>query len=336
LLLLAKSDADVLCRIGPDLRICYVSPVALRLLGRQPAELLGHSPNALIMPEDLPLFAAATARDRPGADKPKPTALRVHHPDGSTKWIEVVRRLLLDPTTGEAGDTILVMSDITERRGLEQRLANLPLAGGPADRHAFDDALLALTDGPSGLANRRAFDDALELEWWRAEQEGTPISVLLLALDGVEAYHDDLGQRTDSDSLRAAAGAVRAAGRRPSDVAGRYRADQLALILPNTHASGAATVAEHIRAAVSALRLPHTGNAAGRSHVTASLGAATAIPGLTGTIGVLSTLLMAAGAALDKAKSSGPNRVAAAVLLTLDANTGLPVGFRAADGKRSF
>jgi len=315
--MLAESSADMLCRVGPDMRFNYVSPSALRMFGRTPAEMLGHGPDAFVLPEDLPIVIAAMdagLRDATG-DFDAGTA-RIRRPDGSVRWIEATGHLLRHPTTGLPADTILVLRDITERKDLEQRLA-----------------ALALTDGLTGLANRRAFDDGLELEWQRTQRAGMPMSLLLLDLDNFKAFNDNFGHQAGDDCLRAVAAAVKATARRPTDIAARYGGEELAVILPNTDLAGATAMAEKIRAAIADLALPHPGNPEGGGYMTASLGAATALSCAGGTLTMPSALLMAADTALYKAKNSGRNRVASALLLRPDRRSEVPEATVAAAGE---
>jgi diguanylate cyclase (GGDEF)-like protein len=102
---------------------------------------------------------------------------------------------------------------------------------------------------------------------------------------------------------------------RATDVIARYGGEELGVILPSTDTAGAAEIAEKIRCAVEALRLTHEGHAEGRGHVTASIGAATALARQGGTMSVPASLLLAADTALYKAKHGGRNRVATALLV---------------------
>ena len=92
-------------------------------------------------------------------------------------------------------------------------------------------------------------------------------------------------------------------------------------------------MAEKIRAAIADLALPHPGNPEGGGYMTASLGAATALSCAGGTLTMPSALLMAADTALYKAKNSGRNRVASALLLRPDRRSEVPEATVAAAGE---
>jgi diguanylate cyclase (GGDEF)-like protein/PAS domain S-box-containing protein len=310
---LAKDCILLLCNPGPDLLIRYVSPDAARLFGRNPAEILGRGPDAFLVPEDH-AHIASIGRGPDAAGEPMVASARIRRPDGGTQWVEVTRLCPRQPATGRPDDTILLLRDIPERSGLQRRLAGLAVTDGP-----LGEAFSALTDAVTCLANRRAFDDALDLEWCRARRAGTEVSLLLLGLDGFKAV--------DDASLRAVAAAMGRAGRRIDDFAARYRGDDLALLLPNTPASGAAKVAHRIQTDVAALELRHGGSALAGGRITASLGAVTgaARPG-AGTTITPSVMLAAVSAALDQARRGGCGGLVAAQLRAPDAISGLPGG----------
>jgi diguanylate cyclase (GGDEF)-like protein/PAS domain S-box-containing protein len=318
--LLAESSADMICRVGPDMRFKYVSPAALRVFGRTPAEMLGHGPESFVVPEDLPIvIAAMDIRTRETTGDFNAGTARIHRPDGTVRWIEATGNQLRDPATDLLGDTIIVLRDVSDRKELEQRLASL-----------------ALTDGLTGLANRRAFDDGLELEWRRTQRAGAPMSLLLLDLDDFKAFNDNFGHQAGDDCLRAVAAVVRATIRRPADVAARYGGEEMAVILPNTDLTGATAMAEKICAAIAGLNLPHPRNPAGGHYITASIGAATALSCGGGTLTMPSALLMAADTALYKAKNGGRNRVATALLLRPDKRAESPAATAATTERLSI
>jgi diguanylate cyclase (GGDEF)-like protein len=87
------------------------------------------------------------------------------------------------------------------------------------------------------------------------------------------------------------------------------------VILPETDAAGAFTVAEGVREAVQGLGIPHEGNPEGNGFVTVSLGATTAVSCLGGSIKMPEGLLLMADSALYKAKHKGRNRVETSIVL---------------------
>ncbi|OYQ36278.1 hypothetical protein CHU95_05030 [Niveispirillum lacus] len=171
------------------------------------------------------------------------------------------------------------------------------------------DALmrLATMDGLTGIANRRAFDGALAQETERLVQGGVgPLSLILADVDHFKRYNDFYGHQAGDDCLRAVAGALSGALRRPGEIAARFGGEEFAILLPGHDADAAIMAAERLRRAVAALCLAHVARPDG-DLVTISAGAAS----LTSP-GDAASLVAAADQALYRAKASGRNRVAMA------------------------
>jgi len=164
---------------------------------------------------------------------------------------------------------------------------------------------LATRDGLTSVANRRSFDDMLNMEWRRASRESRALSLLMVDVDFFKRFNDTYGHQGGDECLRHVAAAMSGVVKRASDAVARYGGEEFAILLPATEPDGALIVAERIRAAVTALRLPHSGSEVA-DHVTVSIGVASIQ--VTGN-GVPSSLVAAADAALYRAKHTGRNRV---------------------------
>ncbi|GEM_PF-280344 len=138
---------------------------------------------------------------------------------------------------------------------------------------------LAVRDALTDLANRRHFDQALAAAWQRARREGQPVSLILGDVDSFKIYNDIHGHVEGDACLKAVAGALARAVRRPGDLVARYGGEEFVCLLPGTDLAGAQAVAQGIHAALKDLNLPHPQSVVA-SHVTLSLGVATAHPGL--------------------------------------------------------
>lgn len=294
---LAEHSADLICRVGMDATIRYASPACLHLLGFTPEEMIGIGPDAMVVPEDRHIVAAATAKIRAGALDATST-VRMRRKDGTVMWMETNARLVRDTITGAPLEVVLVMRDITERKLLELKLS-----------------AQALIDGLTGLANRRAFDEALEREWKRTLREGSQMSLLMLDLDRFKPFNDHYGHQFGDDCLRAVATAVANTTRRAIDIVARYGGEEVGIILPCTDADGAILVAEKMRQAIVDLQIPHTRNQDLGGIVTASIGVATALARHGGTMKMPESILLSADYALYQAKQDGRNRVATTLLM---------------------
>ncbi|MCG7392280.1 sensor domain-containing diguanylate cyclase [Microvirga sp. ACRRW] len=172
-------------------------------------------------------------------------------------------------------------------------------------------AVLATTDGLTGLANRRTFDSRLETEWLRASRDATPLSLFLIDVDQFKAYNDLYGHQQGDDCLRKVAKVIAEAMRRPSDFVARYGGEEIVVVLPDTNDEDAAKVAEAIRAGVEALAVQHQANPP--SHIlTISIGSVTQSPAFNRSHTGPADLIHMADKALYRAKQGGRNRVAIA------------------------
>jgi diguanylate cyclase (GGDEF)-like protein/PAS domain S-box-containing protein len=290
----AENCADILCSVGADHAIRYVSPSSLEILGRDPSEMIGRDFDEFVFPEDVPVLEdVATASAQDGATYSH-VRLRLLKKDLATVWISINARCVRDPVSGEPRAYVLSMRDITGRTALEEKLS-----------------ALAMTDALTGLWNRRAFDQALRREWKRTVRDESQLSLLLLDLDHFKSLNDQHGHPLGDEYLVAVASAITDSVR-ASDVVCRWGGDEIAIILPATDHAGAARAAEKVRAAVETLRFRVRKNADEYVSVTASIGIATAISQPDGSVTTPQNLLLAADKALYKAKHEGQNRVASA------------------------
>lgn len=162
----------------------------------------------------------------------------------------------------------------------------------------------SITDGLTGVYNRRFFDQTLIREWHRAHRQQAPLSVLMLDLDHFKPINDDHGHQVGDLCLQEVGRTLRRVVTRAGDVAARYGGEEFAIILPNTPAEGALSIAENIRQRIAAI-VP-TDLMAANVRITASLGVATMTPELGGHP---EDLINAADAAVYRAKTLGRNRV---------------------------
>jgi diguanylate cyclase (GGDEF)-like protein len=171
-----------------------------------------------------------------------------------------------------------------------------------ADSETF--AKLAFTDALTAIANRRSFDARFATEWSRSMRDGVPLCVLMIDLDYFKSYNDGYGHQAGDVCLQRIASTLLDCTKRPTDFVARYGGEEFVVLLPGTGVEGAASMAETMRAAVAALKIPHDGSTLG--YMTLSVGVAGEIP-VTGASP--EGLLRAADDALYRAKLAGRNRV---------------------------
>jgi len=162
----------------------------------------------------------------------------------------------------------------------------------------------AITDELTGLSNRRRFQNVLNAEVERAKRFDQQLGLVLLDIDDFKAVNDTYGHQQGDVVLREVARILRELCREIDEPA-RYGGEELAVVLPGTDLVGAYNLAERVREAIEALRMPIIDDASAEPlRVTASFGAA-ALPDAGGDS---RGLVAAADEALYRAKRAGKNR----------------------------
>jgi diguanylate cyclase (GGDEF)-like protein len=165
--------------------------------------------------------------------------------------------------------------------------------------------LLANIDSLTKLSNRRDFDRYIEQEWERMQRSRLPLSLIMCDVDFFKNYNDKYLHPNGDKCLIKVAMALRNTVRRSGDLVARYGGEEFAVILPNTDALGAVSVAEKIRLAVKDLQITHESSEIA-PYVTVSVGVSTIIPTHESEF---QTLIDTADRALYQAKSQGRDRV---------------------------
>ena len=164
---------------------------------------------------------------------------------------------------------------------------------------------LAYADGLTGIANRTALDAGLSRAWDKARRTASPLAALMIDVDYFKQFNDSYGHQAGDDVLRRIAGVLASLSLRRDDLVARYGGEEFFVLLAESDADGAHSVAERLLSAVAALNVPHETSPEGR--VTVSVGVASTVPALGGDE---RELVRRADAALYGAKASGRNRLA--------------------------
>lgn len=166
---------------------------------------------------------------------------------------------------------------------------------------------LSTRDALTGLANRRHFDETLAHEWRRARRQGNSVALLMCDVDHFKRYNDRYGHCAGDDCLRRVAALLARRAGRASDLAARYGGEEFAIILPETGADGARSVAEGLGNDLRKAAIAHAD--APQGMLTLSIGIATAIPDSSIRH---EALVEAADNALYRAKHNGRNCIGVA------------------------
>ena len=195
---------------------------------------------------------------------------------------------------------------LREVAALEAMSADLAFPLDNALRHR-EVREAATRDFLTGAANRGLLERMLQREVSLVRRHGGALALLMADVDHFKQINDRFGHVTGDGSLVAVADCI-AGCVRGSDTLFRYGGEEFCVLLPRTGARGAWRLAERVRNAVGALRIP-----AGTDTIrlTVSLGVAALACGDQAT-----DLLRKADAALYRSKRSGRNRVSAPILET--------------------
>jgi diguanylate cyclase (GGDEF)-like protein len=158
----------------------------------------------------------------------------------------------------------------------------------------------AVTDELTGLFNHRRFQEVMDAEIAAARRYDRPLGLLMIDIDNFKSVNDTYGHQQGDLVLKAVAAVLQDSSREIDEPA-RYGGEEMAVALPQTDLEGAYTIAERVRAAVEALRVPRL-DGAGVLRVTVSCGVAAS------RAASKDQLVASADAALYRAKHSGKNR----------------------------
>jgi len=106
-------------------------------------------------------------------------------------------------------------------------------------------AELSDTDPLTGLANRRALQRRLTDEIRRGSRYATPVSLLVLDVDGLKGINDRHGHAAGDAAIRRVAESVRAT-LRASDLGARWGGDEFAIVMPNATSAAAHHLGERL------------------------------------------------------------------------------------------
>ena len=208
----------------------------------------------------------------------------------------VIGPVLLLLCAGAIASSLLFRREVRRRAATEAALADA----------AQKLAVIASTDGLTGLSNRRTFDLEFDRAYRRALRGGTSLALLMLDADFFKRYNDTYGHPAGDTVLRGIATCLRQRLRRPDDLVARYGGEEFVALMPETDLDSARSVAEQIRIGIEELALEHSGSSFGFVTVSVGVAAVTPLLGMEPA-----ELIQSADRALYDAKRDGRNRVCA-------------------------
>ncbi len=232
---LIKNSSDVVCILGADGRVRYVSDSAADALALEPAALTDEDLLSVVHPEDVPrLRALIAALASQPAGQPSLVEFRMRRvEEGRWRDVEAAACNLLADEAVEG--IVLNIRDISERKAFQDEL----------EHQAFHDTL-------TGLPNRALFRNRVEHALVGRRRDQRPVAVLFLDLDDFKYVNDSLGHAAGDEVLQEVARRLSDC-MRPIDTAARLGGDEFAILLRDTDSElHSIEVASRVMAAVKA------------------------------------------------------------------------------------
>ncbi|WP_196603238.1 sensor domain-containing diguanylate cyclase [Pectinatus haikarae] len=193
--------------------------------------------------------------------------------------------------SGYAFAELAVLTDITENKNTEHRLAKL------------NEQLkqLASRDGLTQLLNWYSYNDICNKMIGLARRENTSFSVMFIDIDHFKKVNDTYGHAAGDTVLREVADCI-VENCRKTDIIGRVGGEEIAVYLPQTDCHDAITLAEKIRIYIEKEKFDAEGTLI---NITVSIGISNDKPYYQ----TIADIKKDADAAMYMAKSNGRNRI---------------------------
>jgi len=169
----------------------------------------------------------------------------------------------------------------------------------------------SLRDSLTNLYNPRLIRSHLDYEVNRHFRYRSVLSIVFFDIDNFKKINDTYGHQV-GDLVLEAIGGVVTESIREADIGGRYGGEEFVILCPQTTLQGGAVLAERVREAVAALRVPVDGK---ELSVTVSIGVAATNPNV---FEKAADVLSRADQALYTSKKSGKNKVTSEIVLTAE------------------
>jgi len=213
--------------------------------------------------------------------------------------------------TGDKIDYLMVVSIETTTQNIARK--ELELLNGELEAKVHKRTLelerankqlhqQAETDFLTKLPNRLAFDRRMGENIATAKRNKQCLSLLIVDIDHFKNYNDKYGHNTGDIVLQKIAETIDNSLLRKTDIAARYGGEEFVILLPETDANSAFSMAEKVRTNVELLKVQY-GKPDMISNMTVSIGVAS----LLGDELNATDLLKRADKALYVAKDSGRN-----------------------------
>jgi diguanylate cyclase (GGDEF)-like protein/PAS domain S-box-containing protein len=283
--MIVQNSPTILYRLRgePSLPLIYISPNITKF-GHDPAKLMASAnwSEMLIDPDDQPRFGEAMTKAMQKGAGGGSIEFRLRAGDDTRRTVEN-RYAPVRDKLGRLVEIEGIIIDITERKIAEEKIA-----------------LLARTDGLTGLANRSTFLDRLRQAFAATKRGASRFAVLYMDVDHFKDVNDTLGHPVGDLLLKDIAERLKA-NIRESDLVARLGGDEFAIL--QTEMDDVARAGELATKLLNALSEPYALGDNG-VRITVSIGIAPYGPDTGGPDAILTQ----ADLALYRAKEQGRNR----------------------------
>ena len=276
---------DAMLVISGSGKIIFANAACSDLLGYEPTDLLGQSPE-LLVPNELV--------DQHRSSRAAYQALPMRRGMGHINSLNAVKKdgtvipvdIALNPIGHDENGPLIAVAirDVTASRDFVRSLERL-----------------ATTDALTGALNRRSLENAFTREAERCQRAKLHLFVMMLDIDHFKAVNDTYGHAAGDAALRHLV-AVCMATLRKTDVLARVGGEEFAILASAATASEALQLAERLREKIAISPVIATSST---FNFTISIGVALA----SGNDDTMEKALTRADDALYEAKRSGRNKV---------------------------
>ncbi len=217
-------------------RLVHSNPTVAKVIGATTADMMSlrgedFIPMVFVDPDQVKdLIAQADA-----GGEAQSADFELEGLDGESRWVHCV--VSVQRTEGLPNSETVegVIYDVTQRKRDESS----------ANYKAEHDPL-------TGLHNRAAIEHALDAMVRSGKDQGRPVTVMFIDLDGFKAVNDQQGHAAGDTVLVTCAERLRGVVRKDGDLVGRLGGDELVLLLPglDSHSSVVAQLAERVLAGI--------------------------------------------------------------------------------------